>query len=92
MKLYGVGPETARILLFAVCHQYDTFDHIAPWQQKIYSRLFYKKPLVPTNKIRDDIRKQYGEYSMLAVHYIWEDIFWRRKNEKIDWLEKEIRL
>jgi len=28
----------------------------------------------------------------LAVHYIWEDIFWRRKNEKIDWLEKEIRL
>jgi len=28
----------------------------------------------------------------LAVHYIWEDIFWRRKNEKIEWLEKEIRL
>ena len=31
MKLYGVGPETARILLFEVCHQYNTFDHIAPW-------------------------------------------------------------
>lgn len=92
MELYGVGPETARILLFEVCHQYNTFDHIAPWQQKIYSRLFYKKQLVPANKIRDDIKKQYGEYSMLAVHYIWEDIFWRRKNEKIDWLEKEIRL
>ncbi|MCX5772788.1 MAG: hypothetical protein NTZ09_21300 [Candidatus Hydrogenedentes bacterium] len=92
MKLYGVGPETARILLFEVCHQYNTFDHIAPWQQKIYSRLFYKKPLVPANKIRDDIKKRYGKYSMLAVHYIWEDIFWRRKNEKIDWLEKEIRL
>lgn len=92
MKLYGVGPETSRILLFEVCHHYDTFDHIAPWQQKIYSRLFYKKPLVPVNKIRDDIKKQYGRYSMLAVHYIWEDIFWRRKNEKIDWLEKEIRL
>jgi len=92
MKLYGVGPETARILLFEACHQYDTFDHIAPWQQKIYSRLFYKKPLVSANKIRDDIKKQYGKYSMLAVHYIWEDIFWRRKNEKIPWLEKEIRL
>ena len=92
MKLYGVGPETARILLFEVCHQYNTFDHIAPWQQKIYSRLFYKKYLVPANKIKDDIKKQYGEYSMLAVHYIWEDIFWKRKNEKIDWLEKEIRL
>jgi len=92
MKLYGVGPETVRILLFEVFHQYNTFDHIAPWQQKIYSRLFYKKPLVPAEKIRDDIKKQYGEYSMLAVHYIWEDIFWRRKNEKIPWLEKEIRL
>lgn len=92
MKLYGVGPETARILLFEVCHQYDTFDHIAPWQQKIYSQLFYEKPLVSAEKIRDDIKKQYGKYSMLAVHYIWEDIFWRRKNEKIDWLEKEIRL
>jgi 3-methyladenine DNA glycosylase/8-oxoguanine DNA glycosylase len=91
-KLYGVGPETARILLFEICHQYDTFDHIAPWQQKIYSRLFYKKPLVPANKIRGDIKKRYGKYSMLAVHYIWEDIFWRRENEKIDWLEKEIRL
>ncbi len=92
LKLYGVGPETARILLFEVCHQYNTFDHIAPWQQKIYSQLFYKKPLVSVNKIRDDIKKQYGKYSMLAVHYIWEDIFWRRKNEKISWLEKEIRL
>jgi len=92
LKLYGVGPETARILLFDVCHQYNTFDHIAPWQQKIYSQLFYKKPLVSIKKIRDDIKKQYGKYSMLAVHYIWEDIFWRRKNEKIDWLEKEIRL
>ena len=92
LKLYGVGHETARILLFEVCHQYNTFDHIAPWQQKIYSQLFYNKPLVSANKIRNDIKKQYGDYSMLAVHYIWEDIFWKRKNEKIKWLEKEIRL
>lgn len=92
MTLYGVGPETARILLFEACHQYDTFDHIAPWQQKIYSRLFYKRPVVPVDLIRDDVTSRYGTYSMLAVHYIWEDIFWRRKNEKIDWLEKEIRL
>ena len=92
MKLYGVGPETARILLFEVYHHYDVFDHIAPWQQKIYSRLFYDKPLVSVNKIRDDIKKQYGKYSMLAVHYIWEDIFWKRKHSKIPWLEEEIRL
>lgn len=92
MKLYGVGPETARILLSEIYHHYDTFDHIAPWQQKIYSMLFYGKKLVPTKRIRDDILKRYGNYSMLAVHYIWEDVFWRRKHEKIEWLEKEIRL
>lgn len=92
MKLYGVGPETARILLFEVYHHYNVFDHIAPWQQKIYSHLFYNKPLVPVNKIRDDIKRQYGDYSMLAVHYIWEDIFWKRKHSKIQWLEKAIRL
>ncbi|MBI4162923.1 MAG: hypothetical protein HY513_04520 [Candidatus Aenigmarchaeota archaeon] len=92
MKLYGVGPETARILLFEAYHHFDVFDHIAPWQQKIYSRLFYNKSLVPANKIRNDIKKRYGKYSMLAVHYIWEDVFWKRKNEHIPWLEKEIRL
>lgn len=91
-KLYGVGPESARILLFEAFHHFDVFDHIAPWQQKIYSKLFYNKPLVPVDRIKRDIQKQYGRYSMLAVHYIWEDIFWRRKTEKIDWLEKEIRL
>ena len=92
IKLYGVGPETARILLFEVFHHYDTFDHIAPWQQKIYSRLFYRRPSVSADKIRNDIKKQYGKYSMLAVHYIWEDIFWKRKTRHIQWLEKEIRL
>lgn len=92
VRLYGVGPETARILLFEVYHHYDVFDHVAPWQQKIYSRLFYRKKLVSASKIRDDIQKRYGKYSMLAAHYIWEDVFWRRKNEKIEWLEKEIRL
>lgn len=92
VKLYGVGPETARILLFEVFHHYNTFDHIAPWQQKIYSMLFYGKKLVPVKKIQEEIRQSYKDYSALAVHYIWEDVFWRRKNEKIPWLEKEIRL
>ncbi len=92
LKLFGVGPETARILLFEVLHHYDVFDHIAPWQQKIYSQLFYNKKLVPTDKIRNEIIKSYGKWNMLAVHYIWEDIFWKRKTQKIEWLEKEIRL
>ncbi|MBI1973938.1 hypothetical protein HYS54_03925 [Candidatus Micrarchaeota archaeon] len=92
MKLYGVGPETARILLFEALHHYDAFDHIAPWQQKIYSHLFYGKRLVPVSRMSSDIKRRYGKWSMLAVHYLWEDLFWKRKTQHIDWLEKEIRL
>ena len=25
---------------------------------------------------------------MLAVHYIWEDVFWKCRNEHIEWLEQ----
>ncbi len=92
MRLYGVGPETVRILLFEAFHHDGTFDHIAPWQQKIYSRLFYGRPLVAAARIQRDIQRRYGKYAMLAVHYIWEDVFWRRKHERIPWLEKEIRM
>ncbi len=93
IKLYGVGPETARILLTEALHHYEIFDHVAPWQQKIYSRLLFNKKLAPTNKIIKYIKNNWGEWANLAAGYIWEDIFWRRKHgEKIPWLEKEIRL
>jgi len=93
LRLYGVGPETARILLVEALHHYDIFDHVAPWQQKIYSRLLFNKKLLSTNKIIKYIKNKWGEWANLATNYIWEDIFWQRKQgKKIDWLEKEIRL
>ena len=93
MKLYGVGPETARILLQEALHHYDIFEHVAPWQQKIYSRLLFNKELVPTERIIKYIKTNWKERASLAAHYIWEDIFWQRKHGKnIEWLEKEIRL
>jgi 3-methyladenine DNA glycosylase/8-oxoguanine DNA glycosylase len=93
LKTYGVGPETARILLVEALHHYDIFDHVAPWQQKIYSRLLFNKKLVPTDKIIKYIKNKWGEWANLAASYIWEDIFWQRKQgKKIGWLEKEIRL
>jgi len=39
-----------------------------------------------------DADKRWGQWKNLALHYIWEDIFWQRKYKKIAWLEKEIRL
>ena len=36
--------------------------------------------------------ERYKPYQQLAVHYIWEDLWWKRKNKNIPWLEKLIRI
>ena len=93
IKLYGVGSETARALLTEAMHHYEIFDHVAPWQQKIYSKLLFNKKLALADKIIKYVKKRWGEWVNLAASYIWEDIFWqRKKGKKIPWLEKEIRL
>ena len=93
LKLYGVGPETVRILLTEALHYYNIFNHVAPWQQKIYSRLLFNKKLVSPDKIIKYVQEKWGEWAHLAASYIWEDIFWQRKQGRsIPWLEKEIRL
>jgi len=91
-KLYGVGPASASILLFETLHHYDTIEKIGPWEQKIYSRLLFNKELVPADTILQEIDKRYGKWKTLAMHYIFEDLFWKRKTQKIEWLEKLIRL
>jgi 3-methyladenine DNA glycosylase/8-oxoguanine DNA glycosylase len=94
LKFYGVGPATVWYLLFDVFHHWNFFNHVSPGEQKIYFKLFFnrnaKKP-IPVKKILKHFER-FGKYKQLAVHYIWEDLSWKRKNEKIPWLEKEIRL
>jgi DNA-3-methyladenine glycosylase II len=92
MKLYGVGPGTAQILVGSAFHYHSAIDHIPPWEQKIYSRLFYNRRMVAASRIIRDLNRRYAEYASLAAGYIFEDIFWRRRHEHIPWLEKEIRL
>ncbi len=94
LKLYGVGPATVWYLLFDVFHHWDFFNHISPWEQKIYSKVFFDvdpETPVPVEKLLKLFDK-YGSYKQLAVHYIWEDLWWRRKTESIPWLEKQIRV
>jgi 3-methyladenine DNA glycosylase/8-oxoguanine DNA glycosylase len=91
-KLYGVGPASASILLFEALHHYDTIDKIGPWEQQIYSRLLFNKELLPAETILKEIDKRYGKWKTLAMHYVFEDLFWKRKTQKIEWLEKLIRL
>ena len=94
LKLYGVGPATVWYLLFDVFHRWDFFNHVSPWEQKIYSKLFFDQD--PDNPVEVDAIlayfEKFGSYKQLAVHYIWEDLWWKRKNEAIPWLEKLIRV
>lgn len=94
LKLYGIGPATVWYLLFDVFHHWDFFNHISPWEQKIYSKIFFDKDPdnpVPVDKLLKYFER-YGDYKQLAVHYIWEDLWWKRKNDNIPWLEKLIRI
>ncbi len=92
LRLYGIGPASVEYLLFEDFYHYDALETIPPWEQKIMSKLLFNKKLVSTKKILNLFKKRYSGWEKLAFHYIWEDIFWRRKTQKIDWLEKEIRL
>jgi len=91
IKLYGIGPNSASYMLFEVFHNHEVFDILPPWEQKIYSRLLYNKPLVPAKKILSDIDKKWGRWKRLAADYVWHDLFWRHQKKPIPWLEKEIR-
>ncbi len=95
LKLYGIGPASVGYILSAVFHHMDEMDHISPWEQKIYSKLFFdrdpERP-VPVGKLIKLFNRRFAGYRALAVHYVWEDLFWRRRNAAADWLEKLIRL
>ncbi len=36
--------------------------------------------------------KKWGKWKNLATLYVWDDIWWKRRNKHIPWLEKLIRL
>lgn len=94
LEIYGVGPATVWYLLYDVFHHWNFFEHISPWEQKIYTKLFFnqdpEKPITVKRLLK--YFEKYGEYKQLAVHYIWEDLWWHRKTKKIEWLEKLVRI
>ncbi len=93
LDLYGVGPATVWYLMFDVFHQWDFFNHVSPWEQKIYSKLFFHQDPetpVPVDQLLAHF-EQYGAYKQLAVHYLWEDLWWQHAQGQADWLETLIR-
>jgi 3-methyladenine DNA glycosylase/8-oxoguanine DNA glycosylase len=95
LGLYGIGPASVGYVLSDVFHHLDEFEHISPWEQKIYSVLFCGRDPddpAPAGELLQLFEQRFGRYKMLAVHYVWEDLFWRRRHEPVEWLEKLIRL
>ncbi len=92
LALYGIGPASVWYLLFEVFKRYDAFEYISTWEQKIYSRLLFDQELVEKDTILDEVNARWGKWKMLAAHYLFEDLFWQRKNQNIPWLEELIRL
>jgi len=95
MSLYGVGPQSVGYIMFDAFHHWDYIKNISPWEQKIYTHIFFNKDheknLVPVDKMLKRFEK-WGKWKGLASNYVWEDIWWKRRNEHILWLESLIRL
>src|SRR3989338_2271076 len=55
ISLYGIGPASVGYIMFDAFHHWDYLRHISPWEQKIYTRIFFNKnhvkELVPVQKI-----------------------------------------
>jgi N-glycosylase/DNA lyase len=96
LSLYGIGPASIGYIMFDVFHRWDYLHHISPWEQKIYTRLFfnedYHTDLVSVERMIEFFTKKYGTYRTLAIHYIWEDLWWKRKHKSVPWLEELIML
>ncbi len=95
LALYGVGPASVEYILSDVFHHHDEMGHISPWEQKIYSKLFFDRDPddpAPVAELLAYFNAEFAPCQMLAVHYFWEDLFWRRKYEPVPWLETLIRL
>ena len=63
--------------------------------QRIYSKLFLDRDPdnpAPVEKLLHLLDARFGEWKMMAVHYLWEDLFWQHVHQPVDWLEALIRL
>lgn len=93
LALPGIGPASVGYLLLDVFHRYDAFDHVSPWEQKIFSRLLLGQSLAPPAAILDCVNRRWPGWGALAAHYLFEDLFWqRRQGRGPAWLDELIRL
>lgn len=92
LSIFGIGPASVWYLLFGQFKRCEAFEYISPWEQKIFSRLLFDQEWVEAKVILDEVERCWGPWKMLAAHILFEDVFWRRRNQPVPWLEELIRL
>jgi 3-methyladenine DNA glycosylase/8-oxoguanine DNA glycosylase len=94
LDLYGVGPASAGYILFDVFHGLGELDYLPPFELKVLSAVVFgtepSKPVAPDRLLT--FFERFGRFKMLAAHYLWEDVFWRRHEGEAAWLDALIRL
>ncbi|WP_156959712.1 hypothetical protein [Nocardia sp. BMG51109] len=92
-EIYGVGPASAGYISFEWLKCLDQFDHVSPWEHKILTKvLFDSQEATPPELIRF-CQKRWSPFTMLAVHAVFESLFWRReRGDGPEWLDPLIRL
>lgn len=91
LSVYGVGPASVGILAFEAFHRYDWLDHLGPWESQIFSTILLGK----SSRNASGVLRRAGRWKpwrMLALHYLFEDLFWRHRRSRVKWLESLIRL
>jgi hypothetical protein len=65
LGLYGIGPASGEYILSDVFHHLDELNHISPWEQKIYSKLFFDQGLdnpASVDRLRELFDRRFGKY------------------------------
>ncbi len=75
---YGVGPASLDYLMRDVFHRRDALNTVPPWEAKIYSRLLFDKENEDVERILEEIKKKFGEWRAVAIHYLFMDLSWRQ--------------
>lgn len=92
-KIYGIGPATSGYLVFEWFKHGDYLTHVSPWERQILSRLVMDEPDCDAGLLIEECRKRWAPYTMLAVHAVFESVFWKRaEGEGPAWLDPLVRL
>jgi len=92
-EIYGVGPASAAYIMFEWFKCIDEFQHVSPWERKILSKLLFDKHDTSATEMIQFCRNRWAPYTMLAVHAVFESVFWRRvQGYGPEWLDELIRL